>query len=265
MRKATAKPDSTETTSMTEVAIEVDLATLKPSGRSKPATAVEALDSFARQFLIVDKAGNPITDQETGEPQFEDVFYLAMERVICLYCDSQLADLVPRLEANEYASEAEREYDNDLMTAVGVIGNDLRKQDESEKRRKLASIRKAGERAFWHQVTNLVNDHVDRVIDSLRKAGAISSQWPFDGVAPNNSFAGFKEAIGAAVEAGISEDQAAATKLLGLEIQYLKEPSAKTIQARIIACREFFLSRDVSGQTFLYRAVERLIRDGWAD
>jgi hypothetical protein len=255
-----------------------------------------AFDSFMQEFAIVDAAGKPVLDAQ-GQPTYGDDLYLFGEHVVDRYADNSLAEVEARLTANQYTSDADRERDNDLKLALSIIKDDLhpkegtkaepdlsslspdvREQvqarlDEAKKieaanlaaksgarKQSRGQVRKEGTAKFFADAGKRTFDQVDKIIDGLRKAGAVIPDWQLNTPLPGTNISAFKNAVGNEIENFIKADPYEYNRQLQLELQYLANPTPENHVQRVKAFDGILQSRDESGKSLLNRIVTKLVR-----
>ena len=264
-----------------------------PEGMSK------AFDSFMQEFAVIGADGKQVVD-ETGSPVYGDDLYLFGEHVVDRYADSSLAEVDARLAANQYTDEAQRERDNDLKLALSIIKDDLhpadgnpgakkdpdlshlpddvRKEvqgrlDEAKrieaanaeakaggKKQSRDQVRKEGTQQFFKDAGTRTFQQVDKIIDGLRKAGAIIPDWQLNTPLPGTQTSAFKNAVGMEIENHIKADPYESNKQIQLEVQYLANPTPENMAARVQAFDAILQSRDETGKSLLNRIVTKLVR-----
>jgi hypothetical protein len=234
------------------------------AGAKHDFTTVEIFESIARQFQIFDDKGRPVSDPETGGPLLDDRFYIFLESIIDDYLEMTIGEVEDRLEADQYVSERSRQRDKDLLVAVQVVDRDVNDSDAVLTTEELSAMRKDGEREFHLHICAFTDKELNSILDGLRATGAISTEWPVDMAAPNNTVSSFKHAVAESIADAINSDSAASATMLDLECQFLADPSPATIQGRLVAYGEFIQKCDHTGVTLLHRLVSKLLSDGWA-
>lgn len=264
-----------------------------PEGMSK------AFDSFMQEFAVIGPDGKQVVD-ESGAPVYGDDLYMFGEHVVDRYADSSLAEVDARLAANQYTDEAQRERDNDLKLALSIIKDDLhpadggpaakkdpdlshlpddvRKEvqgrlDEAKrieaanaeakaggKKQSRDQIRQEGTKQFFKDAGTRTFQQVDKIIDGLRKAGAIIPDWQLNTPLPGSQTSAFKNAVGMEIENHLKADPYESNKQMQLEIQYLANPTPENMAARVQAFDAVLQSRDETGKSLLNRIVTKLVR-----
>ena len=255
-----------------------------------------AFDSFMQEFAVIGADGKQVVD-DTGQPVYGDDLYLFGEHVVDRYADSTLAEVEARIAANQYASEAERERDNDLKLALSIIKDDLHPKDgtkpdpdlshldentrkdvqarlDEAKRIEAANaaakngagkqsreqVRKDGTAKFFSEAGKRTFDQVDNIIAGLRKAGAVIPDWQLNTPLPGTNISAFKNAVGSEIESFIKADPYEFNRQIQLEMQYLANPTPENMQQRVKAFDGVLQSRDESGKSLLNRIVTKLVR-----
>jgi hypothetical protein len=259
-----------------------------------PEEMSKAFDSFTQEFAVIGADGKQVVD-ETGSPVYGDDLYMLGEHVVDRYADSSLAEVDARLAANQYTDDAQRERDNDLKLALSIIKDDLhpaakkdpdlshlpddvRKEvqgrlDEAKrieaanaeakaggKKQSRDQVRKKGTQQFYEEAGPRTFQQVDKIIDSLRKAGAIIPDWQLNTPLPGTQTSAFKNAVGMEIENHIKADPYESNKQLQLEVQYLANPTPENMAARVQAFDAILQSRDETGKSLLNRIVTKLVR-----
>ncbi len=255
-----------------------------------------AFDSFMQEFAVIGADGKQVVD-DTGQPVYGDDLYLFGEHVVDRYADSTLAEVEARIAANQYASEADRERDNDLKLALSIIKDDLHPKDgtkpdpdlshldentrkdvqarlDEAKRIEAANaaakngagkqsrdqVRKDGTAKFFSEAGKRTFDQVDNIIAGLRKAGAVIPDWQLNTPLPGTNISAFKNAVGSEIESFIKADPYEFNRQIQLEMQYLANPTPENMQQRVKAFDGVLQSRDESGKSLLNRIVTKLVR-----
>jgi hypothetical protein len=224
----------------------------------------EVFESIAQQYRLLDEHGQPKVDPKTGEFILQDKFYAFLDVIINDYIEMVGEEVDRRLEEDEYASEAARQRDKDLLVALSIVDRDVNPNDEILTKEELAAMQRDGQREFQLQAEALTTQQLDGILDRLRKAGNLSDTWPLDTAPPVNNRRAFTKALGKALSQVIDRDVEFSAKVVELEEHFLWYPSAEAIQARLGAYGEFLQGRDLTGETLLFQVVTGLIRDGWS-
>jgi len=267
-----------------------------------PDGIAKAFDSFAQEFAIVGADGKQVIDDQ-GQPVYGEDLYAFGEHIVDRYADSSLAEVEERIAANQYTSESDRERDNDLKLALSIIKDDLHpkgkeakgdpdlsslspdvraevqarldeaKRIESANAAKDAGagkkgreqVRQEGTQKFFVEAGTRTFQQVDKIIDGLRKAGAVIPDWQLNTPLPGSNISAFKNAVGNEIESYIKADPYEFNKQLELEVQYLANPTTENMQSRIKAFDSILQSRDQTGKSLLNRIVTKLVRKYGAD
>jgi hypothetical protein len=267
-----------------------------------PEAMSKAFDSFSQEFAVIDPATGKQAVDATGAPVFADDYYAFNEHIVDRYADGTLAEVEARIKENKYASEAERERDNDLKLALSIIKDDLHprsetaadpdlsslspdvraqvedrlkeaKRIESENATKAAGakkqsreqIRTDGNQKFFADAGKRTFDQVDKIIEGLRKAGAVIPDWQLNTPLPGSQISAFKNAVGSEIENYLKGDPFESNKQFQLELQYIANPTPENLQARVAAFDQMLQSRDETGKSLLNRVVTKLVRKYGAD
>ena len=264
-----------------------------PEGMSK------AFDSFMQEFAVIGADGKQVVD-ETGEPVYGDDLYLLGEHVVKdRFIEKFESEVKEALQKNTYTSEDERELDNDTALAFDIIKrryfpeesdskpkdpdlshlpDDVRKEvqgrlDEAKrieaanaeakaggKKQSRDQVRKEGTQQFFKDAGTRTFQQVDKIIDGLRKAGAIIPDWQLNTPLPGTQTSAFKNAVGMEIENHIKADPYESNKQIQLEVQYLANPTPENMAARVQAFDSILQSRDETGKSLLNRIVTKLVR-----
>jgi len=256
----------------------------------------EAIEMQMERFQVKGADGKPVLDAD-GSPQYEDDGYRYAERWVDRYIEPTLAEVDARLAANQYANEADRERDNDMKLALSIIQRDIHpsnepkpdpdlshlpdearkevqarldeaKKIESENAAKAAGagkqnreqIRKEGTQKFFADAGKRTFDQVDKIVASLRKAGAVIPDWQLEAKMPGTNISAFKNAVGTEIEQFIKADPYLFNQQLQLEMQYLARPTPENMQERVKAFDGILQTRDETGKSLLNRIVTKLVR-----
>ncbi len=260
-----------------------------------PEGMAKAFDSFAQEFAVIGADGKPVLDQ-SGAPVYGDDLYAFGEHIVGRYADSSMEEVESRLTANKYASEAERQRDEDLKIALSIIKDDLHPSDtpaadpdlssltpdvraqvqarldeakriEGENKAKAAGagkqsrelLRTQGNQEFFKASASRMWPQVDKIIDKLRSAGAVIPDWQINTPLPGSKVSAFKNEVGNRIEAYIKADPYAANHMLQLELQYLANPTPETLQQRVAYFDGILQQRDDSGRSLLNRVVSNIV------
>lgn len=260
-----------------------------------PEQMAGVFDSFAKQFQVFDGKGQPVIDPDTGGPLLGDDYYAYHEHVVDRYVGSTLEEVEARLAANQYASEDERERDNDLKLALSIVKGDLhpsaetapdrsglpedaRKQIEAAEARAKAAeeklegknagakkqsreqVRSEGTKQFFKDAGTRTFEKVGKIIEQMEKAGAVINYWALNTTIPGSNVSAFNNEVGKSIEQAIKADSYTSNVMNDLELQYLRNPTPENMQARVAAYDSFLQARDASGRSLLNSIVTRLVR-----
>jgi hypothetical protein len=260
-----------------------------------PEGMAKAFDAFAQEFAVVGADGKQVVD-ESGQPVFADDLYGLSEHIVSRYADATLSEVEQRLQANQYASEAERQRDEDMKIAIDIIKGDLNPQDESKTdpdlsgltpdvraqvqsrldeakrieaentakaagagKQSRAELRKSGNQEFFKNAASRMWPQVDKIVEKLRSAGAVIPDWQLNTPLPGTNISAFKNEVGSKIEQFIKADPYAANHMAQLELQYLANPTPENVQQRVAHFDQILQSRDESGRSLLNRIVSGIV------
>ena len=271
-------------------------------GAETPEAIGTAYENFAQEFAVMGADGKQAVD-EGGNPIYGDDFYMLNEHIVNRYTDSTLEDVEARIKENKYASDAERERDNDLRLALSIIKDDLNPKDGGKKKdpdlshlpeetrkevqarldeakaieakndatkagagkQSREAIRTEGTKKFYSDAGTRTFQQVDKIVEGLRKAGAVIPDWQLKATLPGSNVSAFNNAVGMAIETAMKADPFEQSKQFQLELQYLSNPTPENHQARIAAFDSFLQTKDHTGKSLINRTVTDLVRKHGAD
>jgi len=256
----------------------------------------EAIDMQMERFQVRGADGKPVLDAD-GSPQYEDDGYRYAERWIDRYAENTLAEIDARITANKYGSDAEREADSDMKLALSIIQKDLHPSNEpkadpdlshlpEDARREVQArldeakrieaanaattagagkqsrekTRTEGTQKFFADAGKRTFEQVDKIVDALRKAGAVIPDWQLEAKMPGTNVSAFKNAVGNEIEQFIKADPYLFKQQLDLEWQYLARPTPENMQERVKSFDAILQTKDETGKSLLNRIVTKLVR-----
>jgi hypothetical protein len=225
-------------------------------------TPAEILRSFATHFLNFDEQDFPAANPETGGLDVDLLFQECAGVILNDYVEATFEEVEERIEANQYATEAERIEDNDLRVALMIIDRDINPEVKAAAKREIAEARTHGELQFQEEAKALTHRELNAITDDLRKQGILSAEWPLD-TEQSKSLFDFARAAGTAIALAIESDPDFPAKVMELEYQFLADPSPAAIEARVTAYSDFLHTCDNTGETLIRRIVAKLLLDGW--
>lgn len=271
-------------------------------GAETPEGMSKAFDSFMQEFAVMGPDGKQVMD-ETGSPVYGDDLYLFGEHVVNRYADSTLAEVEDRIKANQYASDADKERDEDLRLALSIIKADLTPSEKAKKKdpdlshlpeetrkevqarldeakaieakneatkagagkQSREHVRTEGTKKFFSDAGTRTFQQVDKIVEGLRKAGAVIPDWQLKATLPGSNVSAFNNAVGMAIETAMKADPFEQSKQFQLELQYLSNPTPENHQARVAAFDTFLQTKDHTGKSLINRVVTDLVRKHGAD
>lgn len=251
-----------------------------------------ALDYFAQEFAVIGADGKQVVD-ESGDPVYGDDYYAMGEAYVERYADNTLADIEKRLAANQYASEDEKTRDLDRKVMCQLIKEDLdpseikkdpdlsgvpehlragiqARLDEAKAIEAKNSAREAGQgkaaqkaqRAqantdYFNQIGERTSKQVNKVIDAMRKAGALIPEWQLQSTIPGSNIPAFYDQVGKQVEALLRSDPYTWKTIMDLEAA---PPTPQNLVDRVTFYDGVLNRTDEKGVKNLTRIVKGLVR-----
>lgn len=251
-----------------------------------------ALDDFAQEFAVIGADGKQVVD-EAGDPVYGDDYYAMGEAYVERYADNTLADIEKRLAANQYASEDEKTRDLDRKVMCQLIKEDLdpsetkkdpdpsgvpehlradmQKRLDDIKAREAALETQSGKAArekrkaardeatgqFFDEIGPRTRDQVNKIIDSMRKAGALIPEWQLESTIPGTNTSAFLNEVGKGVTALLESDPYTRKLVMDLEAA---PPTPENLAARISHYDSVLNRTNEKGVKNLTRIVRDIVR-----
>ncbi len=234
-------------------------------GAETPEGMATAFDSFMQEFAVMGPDGKQVVD-ETGAPVYGDDLYLFGEHVVNRYADSTLAEVEERIKANlsHLPEETRKEVKARLDEAKAIEAKNAETKAGAGKQSREA-VRQEGTKKFFSDAGTRTFQQVDKIVEGLRKAGAVIPDWQLKATLPGSNVSAFNNAVGMAIETAMKSDPYEQSKQYQLELQYLSNPTPENHQARIAAFDSFLQTKDHTGKSLINRVVTDLVRKHGAD